>query len=365
MNTDGADRPEPDSRRIQSLFEFWPRGLFYMPLIIQWIVLGLRYGSMTLPTLVNPRFEAGGLCGESKTRIFAEFGAEGRRCLAAYISFVRAADASAIDRDTAMALDAMKHEGLAFPVIAKPDIGCNGNGVQLLSNERDLCRYIGAFPAGERIILQHWIDEPGEAGLFYIRDPSAPLGFIFSVTLKYFPTITGDGASTVEQLIRSDPRACRIADTYLSRFADRRSVVLGKGEVMRLVLTGNHCKGAVFRDGSHLITPALAMQVERIARGIPQFHFGRFDVRFGSVAALQRGQFKIIEVNGAGSEATHIWDPDTGLIAAYRTLFAQTAMLFSIAAKKRAAGLQPMPVWDLFRFYRRQRRLMSAYPLSH
>ena len=61
----------------------------------------------------------------------------------------------------------------------------------------------------------------------------------------------------------------------------------------------------------------------------------------------------------------HIWDPDISLVEAYRTLFRQFAMLFKIAAKNRARGKRPMPVLELLRLYRRQQRLMAAYPLSH
>src|SRR5271156_4074547 len=52
-----------------SFFEFWPGWLFYTPVIAYWILKSIRYGSITLPTLANPRIDAGGLCGESKNAI--------------------------------------------------------------------------------------------------------------------------------------------------------------------------------------------------------------------------------------------------------------------------------------------------------
>ncbi len=360
--------PIPSARfRARSIFEFWPRGLFYLPLIVQWLLLSLRHGHGALPTLVNPRFECGGLCGESKTQIFAEFGAAAQRYLAPFVAFRRASTAGprSVERDLARALTLMKSEGLSFPLIAKPDIGCNGAGVQLIADAAELRHYIASFPTGEKLLLQLWVDDPGEAGIFYVRDPEAERGSIFSITLKYFPYVVGDGVSTVEQLVRADARAGRIADVYLSRFGDQQHRVLARGEPFRLVLTGNHCKGAIFRDGTYLATPALTAQFETIARSIPEFHFGRFDVRFTSLAELQRGNFRIIEVNGAGSEATHVWDPDMGLFDAYRVLFRQINMAFSIGAKLRTRGLQPISLLTLLRFYLRQRRLMAAYPLSH
>ena len=49
--------------RPLSCFEFWPDWLFYAPIAAQWIVLGLRYGDLSLPTAANPSITAGGLCG--------------------------------------------------------------------------------------------------------------------------------------------------------------------------------------------------------------------------------------------------------------------------------------------------------------
>jgi hypothetical protein len=72
--------------RIFSLFEFWPPAIFYLPAALQWAWLALRYGSVTLPTLANPLMEAGGLCGESKSLIFAQLGAEARRWLAPFVT---------------------------------------------------------------------------------------------------------------------------------------------------------------------------------------------------------------------------------------------------------------------------------------
>ena len=159
------------------------------------------------------------------------------------------------------------------------------------------------------------------------------------MTLKLFPEVVGDGRSTLEELIMDDPRARRISNVYLKRHAKHRSRVLAKGEVFRLVFTGNHCRGAVFQDGRAHITPEMEARFEAISRGMPEFHFGRFDVRYDSLEDLKAGRnFKLIEVNGAGSEATHIWDRHTTLGDAYRFLFYQQRILFEIGAHNRARG---------------------------
>ncbi|CAG0910597.1 unnamed protein product, partial [Cyprideis torosa] len=47
-------------------------------------------------------------------------------------------------------------------------------------------------------------------------------------------------------------------------------------------------------------------------------------------------------INGAGAEATHIWDSKTTLREAYATLMEQYRLLFEIGAQNRARGYEPM-----------------------
>ncbi len=134
---------------------------------------------------------------------------------------------------------------------------------------------------------------------------------------------------------------------------------------MRLVFVGNHCKGSIFRDGSSLATEALTARIEQMARALPAFHFGRIDVRVASLAALRRGEgFRVIEINGAGSEATHIWDRQTRLWDAWRAQFFHYGQPFHIAAANRALGHRPAGIAAMWRHWRRQKRLMAAYPMN-
>lgn len=353
--------PRP-SGRLLSPFEFWPDWLFYAPVALQWAALALRYRSLTLPTAANPCIKAGGLVGESKTEILDLVQGEARALVAPYASFMVTGNR---DADLAAARGAMQGASLAFPLVAKPDLGCNGTGVRVVADLAELAAWLAAFPPGERAILQTLLTEEGEAGLFYIREPGAPAGRVTSITLKYAPEVVGDGVATLETLIRRDPRAGRLTHLYLPRLAARLAEVPPSGERVRLVFTGNHVKGAIFRDGGDHATPALAAAVERVARAIPGFHFGRFDVRFASIAALRQGEgFRIIEINGAGSEATHIWDPSTRLVDAYAAQFFHYHAAFMIGRANRARGHRPLGVRETLRLWRQQKRLMASYPMN-
>src|SRR6185295_1514818 len=113
-----------------------------------------------------------------------------------------------------------------------------------------------------------------------------------------------------------------------------------------------HCRGAVFLNGIRMKTTALEQAVERVSRAHLGFYFGRFDVRTSSIEAFERGEFKVIELNGVSAEATHVYDPTVSLLEAYRTMYAQWRTAFEIGAINRTMGIPPMPVPALWRLIR-------------
>jgi hypothetical protein len=344
-----------------SFFEFWPPWAFYAP-VWAWIgLLALRYRGVRLPLLANPSFPAGGLVGEEKSTLFGLFSGNERYRLPHYVTITR--DATPPGRQADHIAGTLSREGLAFPLVAKPDIGCRGLGVRPVRNRDALIDYLDSFPLGARFLLQRLDPARGEAGVFYVRRPGARRGQIVSLTLKYFPEVVGDGRSTLRELILADPRAGQLSHLYLGRFADRLETIPAAGERQRLVFAGSHSQGAIFRNGNAYITEAMRARFDAIADGIEEFHFGRFDVRFSDFEAFRRGEgFSVIEFNGAGAESTHIWDSRTGLIEAWRALFVQFHWLFRIGAANRARGFRPESWGEFLMRWRRERMLRAAYP---
>jgi hypothetical protein len=347
------------ARRDLSPFEFLPGWLTYGPVVIQWIALGLRYGDLSLPTAANPRITTGGLCGESKSDILDEMQGAARSLIAPYVTLITG------EADPAEARHLMRAHGLSLPLVVKPDIGCNGTGVRLVETEAELDAALASFPRQVRLVLQRLIPWEGEAGIFYIRHPNDAAGHISSLTLKHAPMVTGDGASTLRALIEADPRHSRLKHLYLARLGATLARVPAAGERVRLVFAGNHCKGSIFRNGAAEITPALTARIDEVARALPDFHFGRIDVRFRSLSALRDGRdFSIIEINGVGSEATHIWDPDTTLRDVFTVQFHHYGTAFAIGREMRRRGARPSGALTMLRDWRKQRRLLASYPLN-
>jgi hypothetical protein len=346
-----------------SFFEFWPGWIFYAPVVIFWTLKAIRYRSITLPSLANPKIDAGGICGESKNDIFALAGPKARAWIADYAALTTSGHNDG--NDLALAKAAIADTGLAYPLVAKPDMSCNGVGVRIVSNDAELAAYLAAFPRATRLQLQTLITLPGEAGIFYIRHPHEPAGRITSVTLKFPPTVTGDGISTIRQLIAADPRLAAVSNLLLPKLGAKASNIPAPGEDIRLVFVGNHCRGSTFKDGLDIVTPALAARIDEIVRDVADLYFTRIDLRYNTIEDLQAGSnFKIIEFNGSGSEATHIWDPAMTIREAYRTQFFHYGQSFKIGAAIRATGQKTVGFRRLFSLWRHQKRLMAAYPAN-
>lgn len=348
-------------QKTLSYFEFWPGWLFYAPIRLYGLWLAWRFGGVTVLAAANPLFDAGGLVGESKSQILRQIPAQLGDKIAAFVVVKRSDDN--IQTDVSAAKQILADHGLTYPLVAKPDIGCRGMGVQRLMNDTDLTNYLSQFPVGYDVMLQQLHDYPCEVGLFYVRHPDWQRGIIFSLTLKHFATVTGDGKTTLRRLIETDSRAGKIAHLYLTRHRARWDWVVPAGEIFRIAFAGSHSRGTIFKDGAAKITPALVENWDRFCQQIPEFYFGRFDVRYQQWSDLEQAQnVKIVELNGAGAEATHIWDAACTLRHAYATLFQQFRHGYTIGAKNIRRGFRAMTITELRQRYALHQRLAKLYP---
>jgi membrane protein DedA with SNARE-associated domain len=357
-----------DLKKVVSSAERIPNNILYIPVILRWFLLSIRYRSITLPTASNPMIETGGFMGESKSSVLNMVGEEQRVWLADFVTLHTNGEDT--DSDLKKAIELMDKKGLGFPIVAKPDIGWNGYGVNLVEDTNHLHKYIASFPSNENIILQRPVHHDGEAGVFYVRIPGEEKGKLYSLTLRYFPYVIGDGKSTLTELIQNDPRTKMRADFYLGGKSNHLGFgkedlehVPQEGELIRLTFIGSLRVGGLYRDAGHLITPELTHRFDQIARSMPEFYYGRFDVRFESTDLLKEGKgFSIIEINGAGAEAIQAWDPDVPVFKLYSEFFKAQSLLFKVGALNRKRGFKPMSAWSFIKAIRKQNRLVDAYP---
>lgn len=340
-------------------WEFWPAWMFYSPVAIYCLWLAVKYRGLTLPTAANPGIFSGGMVGESKGAMLKELQAT---------STEFTAEAELVVGDSADARlrslnDIRARLSLGFPFILKPDVGQRGVGIKLIRSREQAEDYLRQTSAP--LVVQRYAPGPHEIGIFYYRFPHEACGHIFAITEKIFPKLVGDGRHTITELIQRDPRARFVADTYLKRFAPRRNELLAAGEELRLVEAGNHAQGCVFRDGMRFCTPELVRRIDEISQRLTGFFIGRYDVRFSGEDDLRAGKnFQIIELNGAASEATSIYDSRNSIFTAYRTLFRQWDLVFAIGAANRERGCAPTKLSLVWQKWREYSRTAATYPVA-
>lgn len=338
-----------------------PERLFYALPALMWLALSARHLSLTLPSAANPALDAGGLWGESKSQGLALFGPTGQRFLPPFATI----DCLPGGDRMQAALTAMTDHAMTFPVVGKPDRGYQGWGVRLLNTPAELADYLSRQPDDAKVMLQALIDMPGEAGIFYIRHPNQPQGRIVSMAFVHPPHVIGDGKRSLAELVARDPILQANAAIYRERNPGAWDQILPADAFHCLTNARSARLGAVYRDAMDQVTPELEAVIDRISAEIPDFHFGRFDIRFRSIAELQQGRgFRIVELNGAGAEMLHIWAGEGTLSNAWRTLWRQYRALFAIGSAMRRQGHRPVGLMGMLRLQRQQERLRRTYPPS-
>ncbi|MDP5121544.1 MAG: hypothetical protein NWQ46_08115 [Spirosomaceae bacterium] len=322
-------------------YEYWPWWLFYLPMLPYYVYQVIRTGSLTYPTSVNPAIYGGGFYGEKKTDILQHLSSE---YLATTIFVEKGSTFSQI-------LGLISEHGLSFPIIAKPNVGERGTDVEKITNETQLRNY--ADRVNENFLIQEFIDYPIELAVLYSRLPTKSTGEVSSITAKEFLSVTGDGTSTIEQLVLVNPRAVFQLDVLRKRIGDELKIVLPANEKRLLEPIGNHCRGTKFLNGNHLITAEVNAVFDKISAPYENFFYGRYDIKVASLKDFQLGKnIKIMELNGISADPGHVYDPEYKLINAYKDLSWHWKRLADIHLENKQHGHLPMSnreVWGIIK----------------
>ncbi len=329
-------------------WEFWPMSVFYIPVAIYILYLGIRYKGFTLFTAANPGIPHGGVALMSKSEIL-----KGLMDLPERVAtFVLIPSELSQEEKMGKLRGFMDEYSLSFPIVLKPDFGERGKGVGIINNENEAFRYLEG--SSEAVIAQKYV--PGiEFGVFYMRHPDSERGRVPSITAKLPTYVTGDGVRTLEQLILDDQRAVCMARFFLAKFEDCLHEVIPVGETFTLASLGTHSRGSLFLDANDIWTEELEAAFDTLSQSFDGFFVGRYDVRVDSLESIKQGEnFKVVELNGVVSEPTHMYDPKHGLLYAYRTMFRLWNEIFRIGHANRSRGFPSSSLNEL-------RQLMQAF----
>ncbi|MBC6489858.1 hypothetical protein ACFSQD_05995 [Flavihumibacter stibioxidans] len=312
-------------------WEYWPFAVVYGPILPVYFLLAARARALFFFSASNPSIETGGFMMESKKKIYDILPAG---TYPRTMFFALPADVSAV-------VHAVREAGFRYPLIAKPDIGAKGMGVRKLDDEAELARYCEESPMD--FLVQEYIHFEKEAGVFFCRMPDETCGRITGIVRKEFVKVTGDGIQTIRQLILKEKRFILQLQALEQMHSGFLDAVLPNGVEQVLVPYGNHARGSKFLDDTDLVDAELQDVFNTLCTKIPGFYYGRLDIRYESWEKLRKGEaFSIIELNGAGSEPTHIYDPRHSVFYAWNEIIRHWFWLFRISRANHKKGIPYM-----------------------
>jgi hypothetical protein len=117
-----------------------------------------------------------------------------------------------------------------------------------------------------------------------------------------------------------------------------------KGERVIAEPIGNHCRGTIFQDASHLATPELNAALDALLTDARGIFYGRVDVRAEDENALSAGRFTVVELNGVSSEPGSVYDPSWSIWRCWRELLRHVRLIGPLSEQLQQAGHEPVSI---------------------
>ena len=338
----------------QKDWEFLPIWKALYPVAWTYLKLSFKYRNPLFFTNVNPSIETSGLFGESKIDILNKI-PEAFKPTSLFLN---------AEWTVETCMEKVLSTFSTFPIVAKPNIGERGFLVQILKTEEELINYLKHYRLD--LVIQEFVDLPRELAIMYYHLPGEKQGHISSVCIKRFLSVTGDGESSILELMKRDERARKQIDRFKKEKTSLLDKILKDGERHILEKVGNHSKGTIFLDGSHLINPKMLKQFNKIGQQMEGVYYGRFDLKYNNLEELNTGKnIRIIEFNGVGAEPAHIYDPEIPIaqkIKDYKDHIHQIAAIHNIQKQR---GIRTYSLGELFRIYRNYRQKTTLSEIPH
>lgn len=314
-------------------WEAWHYHVKYVPIAPAWLWFCIRARSFWFFTASNPTITFGGFEGEGKDEIYKQLP------VGSY------PDTILVKKDIPFS-EVEKYlykSELKYPLVVKPDEGMMGYMFRRITHIDHLRHYHNTMPLN--YLLQEWVDFPLEVSIFYTRMPDTKKGKVSGFLMKNMPEVTGDGRSTLYQLIHRDINLQYQLNEISKHHKSRFSIVLPPGEKFILSYASNRNQGAKLISLANEIDERLVAFMDNISIDTKHFYYGRYDIKCDSIEKLKEGKdFKILEYNGAGAGIQHIYGNGMSLWKACTTILAHWNTLFQISHYNHS--VKKVPYWE-------------------
>jgi hypothetical protein len=317
-----------------SHWETWHWLIKYVPMFPFWILHCIKARSFWFFTAANPTLTFGGFEGENKREMYAQLpdGISPR-------TFFISAGAPMTELE-----EKIQSSGLSFPIAVKPDVGQMGLMFRKISSMQQLREYHRVMKVD--YLLQDFVSYPLEVSIFYYRIPGQPKGTITGFVKKECLCVTGDGSSTLQELMLQYPRVWFRMDEMKSKHSEKLNTIIPSGESYVLCDALNLSRGGKLISLEHEKDEKLLALFDHLSCKA-NFYFGRYDIKCESVEDLKDGKhFSILEFNGSGAEPHHVYGNGNSLLQAIKILLHHWEMLYQISVMNHKNGI---PYWNFSR----------------
>ncbi|MBI1342610.1 MAG: hypothetical protein GC171_06740 [Terrimonas sp.] len=319
-------------------WELWNFYVLYLPISFMWIWYCLKSRSFWFFSASNPTITFGGFEGEGKKEMYDQLPPE-HVPRTIYILH---------DMPFEEVVSRISGAGFDYPFIVKPDVGMKGILFRKIENQDQLKKYHERIPV--EYIVQDLVELPVELSVFYYRMPHKQKGTVSGFIYKELLQVTGNGRSTLQQLVQEHPRAKFRMEEMEHKHGHRFDRIIPEGEIFYLSYAGNHNRGAHFTNLHKEIDEDLHRVFDTLSHYSRHFYYGRYDIKTSSIEALKKGEdFYILEFNGCGAEPNHIYDCGMSIWQAYREILKHWKALYQISRYNHKNGT---PYWPFLKGYR-------------
>ncbi len=306
---------------------YWISKQYYWQSMVYYLYNAAKYRSLTFFSACNPALSFGGMLADNKTEAYDIIPSQ-------YLPLMLTYDA------TQDLHSQLSHHKIQFPVIVKPNMGYKGYAVLECADFDELEAYLGKIDVNKEWLIQEYIDYKCEYSIMYFRSPISDQYGVTSISNKSYPAVIGDGKNNINALI----------DQYQNPFVDKQylknkwasiiTTIPIKDESVVLHHIGNYSRGSKFYSLMEENDARLAQAVHKVFHRTNEIYFARLDIKADSLEAVRRGEFKIMEINGAKSEPLHIYDPKYGIWDRVKDVRGHWKLMSRIIDERRSLGYE-------------------------
>lgn len=316
-------------------WENWHHLAKYVPIMPVWLWYCIKARSFWFFTPSNPTLTFGGFEGESKKEMYSQLPPY------SYPKTLYISPGMPFEKVEQL----VQEQNFSFPFAVKPDVGMMGFLFRTITCRETFRRYHEKLPV--EYIVQEFISYPIELSVFYYRFPNEEKGTITGFLRKEYLQVTGDGRSTLLELINNYPRVRFRLQEIKSKHKDKLNDIIPDGELYYLSYALNLSRGSKLVSLAGQKDERLLKIFDGLSHYTGQFFYGRYDLKCTSVEDLKEGKnYCILEFNGCGAEPHHIYGNGNNIFQAYGIVLQHWKVLYRISRYNHRHGIKQ---WDFNR----------------